>query len=102
MQWDQLVSTDPHDCAVLSVNHGVSSVLCTRLTRNLPVVVAEMRDETVKALSDVVLKASSDEGAVWTEVIVVDALVEVVSRVFNRVVVGPQLCECIFLTRVYL
>ncbi|KAG6862191.1 hypothetical protein C0995_004273 [Termitomyces sp. Mi166 len=102
-QKDQISLTDTHNCAGLTTNHVLSSALSTRLTRNLPVVIPEMRDEVVRALSEVILEASSspceDENASgWRSVPVADVLTEVVSRVCNRVIVGSQLCRSAELT----
>ncbi|KAG5727795.1 Ent-kaurene oxidase, partial [Termitomyces sp. T112] len=88
-QKDEIAPMNTHDCTGLTmIDHGLLSVLGTKLTRNLPVVISEMRDEVVVALADV---ASCSSG--WTAVLVADALTEVVSRVCNRAIVGPQLCR---------
>ncbi|KNZ74120.1 Ent-kaurene oxidase [Termitomyces sp. J132] len=94
-QKDEIAPMNTHDCTGLTtIDHGLLSVLGTKLTRNLPVVISEMRDEVVVALADV---ASCSSG--WTAVLVADALTEVVSRVCNRAIVGPQLCAYTFFYR---
>ncbi|KAF8078797.1 cytochrome P450 [Lyophyllum atratum] len=69
---------------------GHTALLSTQLTRSLPLVFSEMRDEMVAAFSDVILNVSTSE---WTSVSATDAITEIFSRLCNRVVVGAQVCR---------
>ncbi|KAF5385143.1 hypothetical protein D9615_001366 [Tricholomella constricta] len=74
------ILTDPSHVALLS----------TQLTRTLPLVFPELRDEMVAAFSDAILKEPTSE---WTAVSAVNGMTEIISRVCNRVIVGPQTCR---------
>ncbi|KAG6854227.1 hypothetical protein C0991_009245 [Blastosporella zonata] len=103
---DKISLVDTHVCPGLSTNRAHSALLSTKLARTLPVVFPEMREELVMALADIIKNACSlpsepsdpAQDQEWSSLLVVDAMTEVVSRVCNRAILGPQLCRSTELT----
>ncbi|KAG6911576.1 hypothetical protein DXG01_011879 [Tephrocybe rancida] len=103
---DEIAFVDAHTCPGLSTSREYAAELSTKLTRNLPVVFPEIREELLAALADVIPSAplvhsgapDVQDAVGWTSVPVADTLVEVVSRVCSRAILGPQLCRTADLT----
>ncbi|EPQ60090.1 cytochrome P450 [Gloeophyllum trabeum ATCC 11539] len=65
-------------------------VLKVKLRRNLEHMVSETTEEVLLAFEEQIGRHCDDE---WKEMDVVEPLVKVMSRTFNRIIVGPSLCR---------
>ncbi|KAG5651608.1 hypothetical protein H0H81_008068 [Sphagnurus paluster] len=64
--------------------------LAIRLTRNLPFIFPEMREEMVSAFNDVIPQEYALE---WQTISAADGITEIIGRLCNRVILGPHICR---------
>ena len=104
-----------------SVSLNTHQALITHITRNLPFIISDIRDEMVSAFNDAMATANSQNTAGtgfylssspwswlkssflllicsgWMEFNTFELISQVINRINNRVLVGLPLCTCIHL-----
>ncbi|GLB35977.1 putative cytochrome P450 [Lyophyllum shimeji] len=86
MSYDATTDSKELTSTGIHVDIGHIAPLSTHLTRNLPLMFSEMRDEMVTAIGDAMPNVSATVSAI-------DASTEIFSRVCNRILVGLEVCR---------
>ncbi|KAF8807759.1 cytochrome P450 [Phlegmacium glaucopus] len=86
-----------HSINYLGQNHPVAlnahEILVTDITRNLPFIVSNIRDEMISAFSDAMDTTDSENSSGWTEFDALELVSQIITRVNNRALVGLPLCR---------